>query len=289
MKYAYFPGCSLHSTASEFDVSLRAICDKLGIELEEPEKWICCGSTPAHALSKLLGISLPWQNLVEIEKLGLSEVVVPCASCFARFKTAQAEVKNDGELGDKIEEIVDGKLPNNIKVCHPLEIFSEETMLGEMPKLVERDLSRLKIACYYGCLLTRPPKVMQFDNCEYPQSMDKVLQSMGIETVDWSYKTECCGAAFSLTRTDIVLKLCSQILEDAKLVGANGIAVACPLCHANLDMRQEEIEKQYGKDYQLPIFYFSQLMGLTMGISYEELGLDKHFVEPRKVIEECQK
>ena len=289
MKYAYYSGCALHASAREFDASLRGVCGKMGIELEEPKKWICCGSTPAHALSKLLGISLPWQNLVEIEKLGLPEVVVPCASCFARFKTAQEEVKVDSELAGQIEEIVNSPLPKGIKVTHPVGVFSTETMLEQMPGLVKRDLSGLKIACYYGCLLTRPPKVMQFDNCEYPQSMDKVLGALGIETLDWSYKTECCGATLSLTKNEIALKLCCRILEDAKLVGANGIAVACPLCHSNLDIRQKEIEEKYGKDFQLPIFYFSQLMGLAMGISYEELGLDKHFVEPREVLEKCQK
>lgn len=289
MKYAYYSGCALHASAREFDASLRGVCGKMGIELEEPKKWICCGSTPAHALSKLLGISLPWQNLVEIEKLGLPEVVVPCASCFARFKTAQEEVKDDSKLAGQIEEIVNSPLPGGIKVTHPVGVFSTETMLEQMPGLVKRDLSGLKIACYYGCLLTRPPKVMQFDNCEYPQSMDKVLGAVGIETLDWSYKTECCGATLSLTKNEIALKLCCRILEDAKLVGANGIAVACPLCHSNLDIRQKEIEEKYGKDFQLPIFYFSQLMGLAMGISYQELGLDKHFVEPREVLEKCQK
>ena len=287
MKYAYYSGCALHASAREFDASLRGVFGKLGIELKEPDKWICCGSTPAHALSKLLGISLPWQNLVEIEKLGLPEVVVPCASCFARFKTAQEEVKHDGELAGQIEEIVNSPLPGGIKVTHPVGLFATDNMLEQMPGLVKRDFSGLKIACYYGCLLTRPPKVMQFDNCEYPQSMAKLRGALGIETVDSSYKTECCGATLSLTRNEIALKLCSKILEDAKQVGANGIAVACPLCHSNLDIRQKEIEEKYGKNFQLPIFYFSQLMGLAMGISYEELGLDKHFVKSREVIEKC--
>jgi len=289
MRYAYYPGCSLRSSGSEFDVSLCAICEKLGIELVEPKGWICCGSTPAHALSKLLGLSLPWYNLIEIKKTGLPEVVVPCASCFARLKTAQDEVKDNAELANEIEGIIGKKLVDGIKISHPLEIFSSENMLQEMPKLIVKDLSGLKIACYYGCLLTRPPKVMQFDECEYPQTMDKVLQCMGMETIDWCYKTECCGAALAISRTDIVLELCLKIFEEAKSLGADGIAVACPLCHANLDGRQGEIEHKYNKEFQLPIFYFSQLMGLALGVSYEDLGLEKHFVEPSAVIEKCLK
>lgn len=284
MRYAYYPGCSLHSTAKEYDHSFRAVCSRLGIELVEIKNWFCCGSTPAHSVSRLLGSALPLGNLATMQKRGFQEVVVPCASCFSRFKTALHNVENEPGLREEIEQVIEGNWSDDIKVYHPLQIFSEESQLGKISGLVKRELAGLKVVCYYGCLLTRPPKVAQFDTCEYPESMDRVLRALGIATLDWSYKTDCCGAAFALTRTDIVLKLSHEILEGAKSVGADAIAVACPLCHANLDTRQEEIEKDYGADYKLPIFYFTELMGISFGLSSKELLLGKHLVGAEKIL-----
>ena len=274
-KYAYYPGCSLHSTGSEYDVSFRAVCEKLGIEIEQIKGWICCGTSPAHSSSKLLSLALPFENLCLVEEMGMTDVVAPCASCFARLKTAAFEASEDPELAGQISEALDKPLPESINILNPLEIFHGKEGLEDA---VAKDMSGLKVACYYGCLLTRPSKVMQFDECEYPMAMDELLRSMGITTLDWSYKTDCCGGSLAMTRTDVVLKLTHDILEEAKAVGANAIAVACPLCHINLDTRQEEIEQKYGVKYGLPVFYFTQLMALAMGVPSDKLGLKKHFV-----------
>ena len=274
-KYAYYPGCSLHSTGSEFDVSFRAVCEKLGIEIEQIKGWICCGTSPAHSSSRLLSLALPFENLCLVDEMGMTDVVAPCASCFARLKTAAFEASEDPELAGQISEALDKPLPESINILSPLEIFHGKDGLEDV---VAKDMPGLKVVCYYGCLLTRPAKVMQFDECEYPMAMDELLRSMGITTLDWSYKTDCCGGSLAMTRTDVVLKLTHDILEEAKAVGANAIAVACPLCHVNLDTRQEEIEQEYGVKYGLPIFYFTQLMALAMGVPSEKLGLKKHFV-----------
>jgi heterodisulfide reductase subunit B len=220
--------------------------------------------------------------------MGFKEVVVPCASCFSRFKTALHDLQNEPRLREEIGQIIEGNWGDDITVYHPLQIFSEEPQLGKISSLAKQGLAGLKVVCYYGCLLTRPPKVTEFDTCEYPESMDRVLRALGIATLDWSYKTDCCGAAFALTRTDIVLKLSHDILEGAKSVGADAIAVACPLCHTNLDTRQEEIEKTYGADYKLPILYFTQLMGISFGLSSQELLLEKHLVSPQRKLEEVK-
>jgi len=274
-KYAYYPGCSLHSTGSEYDISFRAVCRKLGMAIEEIKGWICCGTSPAHCSSKLLSLALPFENLCLVEEMGMTDVVAPCASCFARLKTAAFEAGEDPELAGQISEALDKPLPKSINVLSPLEIFHGKEGLEAA---VTKDLPGLKVACYYGCLLTRPSKIMQFDECEYPMTMDELLGSMGITTLDWSYKTECCGGSLAMTRTDVVCKLTHDILEEAKAVGANAIAVACPLCHVNLDTRQEEVEQQYEVKYDIPIFYFTQLMGLAMGVGPDELGFKKHFV-----------
>lgn len=280
-KYAYYPGCSLHSTGSEYDVSFRAVCEKLGIEIQEIKDWICCGTSPAHCTSRLLSLALPYQNICLAEKMGMTDIVAPCAACFARLKTAMHEAAEDPKVAGQIQEVLDMPLPESMNVVSPLEIFCDGVSLAEA---VTRPLPELKVACYYGCLLTRPSKIMQFDECEYPMAMDNLLRSMGITTLDWSYKTECCGGALAMTRTDVVLKLTHDILEEAVAVGANAIAVACPLCHVNLDTRQEEVEKEYNVRYGLPIFYFTQLMALAFGIGADKLGLKKHFVSADELL-----
>jgi heterodisulfide reductase subunit B len=276
MSYAYYPGCSLHSTAEEYDRSFRKVCSGLGIELQEVSSWICCGSSPAHATSHLLSIALPMHNLSIIERDGKDEVVVPCASCFSRFKFAQYEMEKDEGLSCQVHDVVGSKLGGKVNVIHPLEIFASRVPI--LSSKVVKDLSFIRAVCYYGCLLTRPPEVVKFDSCEYPMSMDTVLRSLGVKTMDWSYKTECCGASLALTETSIVVKLVGDLLAEAKKVGANAVAVACPLCHANLDTRQAEAEALKGEKFDIPIFYFTELVGLALGYSPEELGLDKHIV-----------
>ncbi|MBW7992077.1 MAG: heterodisulfide reductase subunit B [Planctomycetes bacterium] len=280
-KYAYYPGCSLHSTGSEYDVSFRAVCEKLGTDIEEIKGWICCGTSPAHCTSKLLSLALPFENLCLAEKMGMTDIVASCAACFARLKTAIYEANEDSEIASQISEALEKPLPKSVNVLSPLEIFSDQKGLAEA---VTNQLPKLKVVCYYGCLLTRPSKVMQFDECEYPMAMDELLRSLGIETLDWSYKTECCGGALVMTRTDVVLKLTHDILEEAKAVGVNAIAVGCPLCHVNLDTRQVEVEQEYGVQYGLPVFYFTQLMGLAMDVAGDKLGLQKHFVSVDKLL-----
>jgi len=262
-------------------VSFRAVCDKLGIEIEEIEGWICCGTSPAHCSSKLLSLALPLENLCLAEQMGMTDVVAPCASCFARLKTAQYEAAEDPKVAGQISEVLEKPLPKSINVLSPLEIFCDGADISEA---VTQQLSELKVVCYYGCLLTRPSKVMQFDECEYPMAMDDLLRSLGITTLDWSYKTDCCGGALAMTRTDVVLKLTRDILDEAKAVGANAIAVACPLCHVNLDTRQEEVEAEYGTSYGLPVFYFTQLMALAFGVASDKLGLRKHFISAEKLL-----
>ena len=280
-KYAYYPGCSLHSTGSEYDVSFRAVCEKLGVNIEEIKGWICCGTSPAHCTSRLLSLALPYENLRQAKNMGLSDVVAPCAACFSRLKKAVHEAGEDPKIAEQISEAIAAPLPESMNILSPLEIFGNGV---DLTGAVTKSLPDLKVVCYYGCLLTRPAKVMQFDECEYPMAMDEILRSVGIETLDWSFKTECCGGALAMTRTDVVLKLTRDLLEEAKIIGANAIAVACPLCHVNLDTRQPEVEQEYGTQYGIPVFYFTQLMALAFGVSPDELGLKKHFTSPDAVL-----
>jgi heterodisulfide reductase subunit B len=191
------------------------------------------------------------------------------------------EAGEDSKIAEQISEAIAAPLPEAMNILSPLEIFGNGV---DLTGKVTRSFPDLKVACYYGCLLTRPAKVMQFDECEYPMAMDEILRSVGIETLDWSSKTECCGGSLAMTRTDVVLKLTRDLLEEAKIIGANAIAVACPLCQINLDTRQPEIEQEYGTQYGIPVFYFTQLMALAFGVSQDKLGLKKHFISPDAVL-----
>ncbi len=283
MTYSYYPGCTYHSTGQEYDKSFKAVCSALDIELKEIKNWTCCGSSSAHATSKLLSLSLPIQNLSEVEKEGLNEVVVPCVGCYSRFKKSVYEVGHDPGLLKDVSEIIDYQFQNKVDILNPLELFGNGTQ-EKVKEKVKKDLSKIKMVCYYGCVLTRPPKVNKFDQHEYPMSMDLILNDLGVDVLDWSFKTECCGASLSLTRSDIVLRLTNQILENANDVGADAIVVSCPLCQANLDNRQEEVNDLYDKKYNLPVLYFTQVMGYAFGLGARQLGLDKHFIDPQQLL-----
>jgi len=276
MRYAYYPGCSLHATSKEYDRSLHAAALALGVQLQEVEGWFCCGSTAAHSVSHLLGAALPLANLAAVRRMGMDEVMVPCPSCFSRFRFAQRRVESDPAIAAEVAEIVPGDY--NARVLHPLEVFSRPEMLETIRQQTVRRLPGCKLVCYYGCLLTRPKDVTGFDDVENPQTMDTVLRAAGFDVLDWSFKTDCCGASLALTRKDVVLELGRAILRGAKDAGAQAIAVACPLCQVNLDTRQEEIEALAGERYGLPILYFTQLLGLAMGVPADDLMLGKHFV-----------
>lgn len=279
MKYAYYPGCSAHGTAIEYGMSTDAVASALGIELSEIPDWVCCGATSAHTTNEILAIALPAMDLLSAEKMK-NDIAVICAACFNRLKTASHEIKEKPQKHAELKGVLKELPSNNIKVKHLIEILVNDFGIAELEKRVKKKLEGLKVACYYGCLLTRPPKIMQFDDAEEPVMMDRLMKAIGAEPIDWQYKTECCGASFTLTKTDVVLKLSNDILAMARDSGAECFAVACPLCQPNLDMRQKEIEKKYGLTYNMPVFYFTQLIGLAIGARPEELGLNKLIVNP---------
>jgi len=285
MKYAYFPGCSLHSTAKEYDLSTKEVAQALGIELIEIPDWICCGATPAHITMHLLSLALPVKNLLKAKGMDSYEVVTCCAACFSRLKIANHFMRGDIEHRKNVEEIVGEPYRGEVKVRHFLDVLVNVYGLKNLTEKITNKLSGLKVACYYGCLLTRPPEITQLDDLEEPHLMDDVMNVLGVEPVKWPYKTECCGASFSLTKTDIVLKLSGDILQMAHDEGAQAIVVACPLCQSNLDLRQAAIEKKYKKKFNIPILYFTQLVGLSLGIEPKRLGLDKHIVNPLPLLE----
>ena len=286
MKIAYYPGCSLHSTGIEYDISARKVCGVLGIELTEVKDWICCGATPAHQCDELMSVALPAKNLALVAQTGdFKEVCAPCASCYSRLKDAQYKLA-DENLKKDVEQVIDTKYPEDITVLHMLDVIAKKVGIGAIEEKVQKNLGGIKVASYYGCLMTRPPKVTGKDNFENPTDMDSVLEVLGVEPVDWNLKTFCCGASFALTQTDVVLELTKKILADAQASGAEAISVGCPLCHANLDGRQQQINEKFNTDFNIPIFYFTELMGLAFGIEAKELGVFKHLTEVEDFLKE---
>ena len=283
MRFAYFPGCSLSSSGYDFNLSFKFVAQALGIDLVEVRDWVCCGASSAHAISHLLSVALPVLNLSHAEQDGFQRLIAPCLACLSRFKAANMELEHNADLRETIHQVFDYKYQGKIRVYHPLEVFLE-LGLEKIRERIRKRLSGLRIACYYGCVLTRPPKIAQFDNVEDPQSMDSIVRVLGAIPVPWSFKTECCGVSMTLTRSDIVLKLSNDILREAKEAGANAIAVCCPLCQANLDGRQRQIEETYKARYGIPILYITQLMGLAFGAFLKEVGIQKLITSPRDVL-----
>jgi heterodisulfide reductase subunit B len=283
---SYYPGCSLHATGIEYNMSTKAVAEKLGLNLVEPDGWVCCGTSPAHNTDHYRAIKLPMQTLAIAEEMGHSYMTMPCAACFSRFRVAMHEVKNDPELRQKLADDTGFEYTGGIKVDSLLTTIAERVGYEEAATPVVRPLEGLKVACYYGCLLTRPPEVTGEVDYEYPVNMDRLMEALGAEAVDWSYKTDCCGGSLSLCALEIALDLSHKILENAIDVGADLIATACPLCHANLDLRQKQINEEYGGDFDIPIVYFTQLMGVAYGLEAKPLGLDKHFSDSIGLLKE---
>lgn len=285
MKYAYYPGCSLSSTGIEYDMSTREIAKVLGIELWEIPEWNCCGASSAHLTDHLLALALPARNLAIAEEAGL-DVAIPCAACYARSKATEVAVNESEEMKKTIQEVIERKYEGKSKARALLEIIGESVQGDHIKGRIHILLTGLKAACYYGCLLVRPASTA-FDDPEDPQSMDQLLHLFGAETVDWSYKTECCGASHETSaKPEIGISILQKIFIAAQNAGANCLVTACPLCMNNLDMRQIEVEKYFSTKYNLPVFYFTELVGLALGIEPSKLGLNKHFVDAMPLVQE---
>jgi heterodisulfide reductase subunit B len=274
MKTGFYPGCSMKGSAREYNESLMAVAVALGRELPEIPDWNCCGATAAHNLDHDLALALPARILAAAEKAGMDEVLVPCAACYSRLSVTRHELLEDEKLRQKISGLIEADYRGTARVLNIIEWLSA---IPELESKIKLPFAR-RVACYYGCLLVRPAGIVNFDRPEDPQSMDLLLKKIGAEPLDWAFKTECCGAGFSVSRTDLVARLSGLILEDAVFRGAEAMIVACPMCHLNLDMRRPNIEKHAGKKFNIPVIYITQALGLALGIMPKKLGLQRHKV-----------
>jgi len=279
-KVAYYPGCSLHSSAPEYGETTQAVAEALDLELVEPPGWVCCGSSPAHSSDHTLATVLPMRTLATVEQMGLDTVTAPCSSCYARLKTAAHTVAHDETMAQKVESQLDYAYQGTVNVQHLLDTLVDRVGLDKIKAGVQKPLAGLKVACYYGCLVTRPSKITEADHPEYPTKMDDLVKALGAEPIGWSYKTDCCGGALGLTQTSLALEMTRKILQNARDCGADVIAAVCPLCHVNLDARQSHI----GLDSPIPVLYGTQLMALAFGLGEKGAALSKNMVDPRPVL-----
>jgi heterodisulfide reductase subunit B len=276
MDIGYYPGCALHGSSNDYEQSLRACLVRLGVRLRELDEWICCGATAAHSLNSRLANALPARNLALACRDGMDELLVPCPLCSMRLHAANRAL-GDSATRSEIAEIVELEVDDSTRILNLIELFLR-VGTEKIRDAVVAPLNGLRPACYYGCLLTRPPDLVNFDDAEDPHSMETILQMLGAQPVSWNYKTECCGAGMTMADEATVLDLSHKILTDARHHNADCLVVACPMCHVNLDMKQHDIERHHQTTHDLPVYYLSDLIGRALGLSDCELGIDRHFV-----------
>ncbi|MFA5112082.1 MAG: CoB--CoM heterodisulfide reductase iron-sulfur subunit B family protein [Desulfobaccales bacterium] len=277
MKVTYYPGCSLEGTAVDYAASIAGIAPLLDVELVELFDWNCCGASSAHSLNHQLSLALPARNLGLAAKAG-RDVVAPCALCFNRLKTAEQALQ--GPEGEKLGVPYEG----GIKIWDLLDYFTQGPFLETLAAKVVAPLFNLHAVSYYGCLVARPPAVTGKTDCENPQNMERLLEVLGATPLDWSFKTDCCGAGLAVARPDIIDTLVQRLYERALAAGAECLVVSCQMCQANLDMSQERISQKFGKNYYLPVFYFTELIGLAVGHPQASKWLAQHLVDPMPLL-----
>lgn len=275
-RVSYYPGCSLEGTACDYADSIAGVAKALDIELVELPDWNCCGATAGHSINHRASLNLAARNLAL--SLGRPQpVVVPCALCFNRLRSAQAELAEDlSQVTPQIAAL--GTDFSQVEVVELNSYLSRPEMMDLIESRKVVNLEGLAPVCYYGCQGQRPPKVTGHPRAEDPQGMDRLLKRLGAQVIDWSFKTDCCGASHAIPRPDIVFTLVGRLYGKALEAGANCIVTGCQMCQANLDMYQTEIAKSMGREVYLPVLYFTELVGLALGLKEAPGWLKRHLV-----------
>jgi heterodisulfide reductase subunit B len=284
-QYLYFPGCCKHATGKPYHESAVAVCAKLGIELTELEDWNCCGSTSYISIRELEAFGVSARNLAIAQRMGGNDVIATCSACYTVLSKTNRYFAEDAELHDTINEalgVAGLKYDGNVRIRHLLDVIVNDVGLEAVSEKVTKRLSKLRVAPYYGCQLTRPYGT--FDDPEFPVTMDHLLEAMGADPVYYPVKTKCCSGLFMMYNEAPALRLCYELLKCAVDNGADLIVTACSLCEMNLEAYQHLINKHYGTDFNIPVLYFTQLVGVALGIDPKELALDKQIIPADAVL-----
>ncbi len=286
MKLAYYPGCTMKNHARNFEDSILYSMTHLGVEIEEIERWNCCGTVASLATDDLMRQLAPVRNLIRAKEANATRLMTACAMCYNTLSRANERVRaNPGELARMNAFMYDEPTDyaGDVDVFHLLDILRQRDGLAGIKAKTVKPLAGLKVASYYGCLLVRPRSVA-FDDPETPHLLDDLVAAMGGQPVDYAHKTECCGAYQTVDKPEIVADRTRQIVGDAVDQGADLMVVSCPLCAFNLDHRQELTLQLHPEFNGLPVVYFTQLMAIAFGCPESVLRLDLHHTPPRPVL-----
>ena len=287
MDIAYYPGCTLQASSKIYDVQVRLVFEELGIHLHELEDWNCCGATSASKTDDFLAIAMPARNLGIADEMGLEKLLIPCSACYNRMLVAQQQLLINERLKNEINAELKKKFTGMTRIVSINELLCDLLEIRPIRKKLHKKLRTLKLVCYYGCLQTRfPLKIPVADDVENPQAMEKIIRAIGAKPLDWAYKTECCGASASVNDPDTAMELMSRILKDAIARGADCFVTSCPMCQFNLDTYQEKIAKAYDISKKLPVYFITEMVGLALGKTPEELQIDRHFVDGIELLKE---
>ncbi len=284
MKYLYYPGCSLKSSGRSYEESLLAVFKTLGIELQEIDDWNCCGATNYMAINEQKAISITTRNLALAEMQGGSgeiHVVAPCNACYMGLLKTQSYLNNEEALRNQVLKNLKNaglKYEGRVKIRHPLDVLVKDLGLEKLKLAVKRPLKDINVVSYYGCQAVRP--IAAFDDARDPVTMDEIVMTLGATAIDWGMKLRCCGGSMTSTIPDVGLRLNYLLLKEAKAKMADVIVTACPLCQFNLECLQGKITSKYGEDIKVPVLFFTQLMGMALGIDEKTLGIHRMFVKP---------
>ncbi|MGZ4187126.1 MAG: CoB--CoM heterodisulfide reductase iron-sulfur subunit B family protein [Solirubrobacteraceae bacterium] len=285
MNYAYYPGCSLKDSSNAYEESLLAVFETLGVSLDELDDWNCCGATAYAAVDQMKAFAMAARNLALAERTASGtapvDLVAPCAGCYMTLLKTQRYLKKHQSVADGIEGALEAaglRYSGQVRVRHPLDLLVNDIGLERVAEAVTRPLDGLKVACYYGCLLVRP--YATFDDQHNPMSMDRLMQALGAEPIDWPMKTRCCGGSccggpLVGTIREAGLRLISVLLKEAKRRGADLLVTACPLCQFNLECFQERVGSELGEPIELTVGFFTQILGLALGLGEERLGVQR--------------
>lgn len=283
--YAYYPGCSSEATAIGLELSNQAVAKPLDVELIELEDWTCCGSTPWGSLDRQESVLVAARNLALAEKTGL-DLVTPCSSCFITLYGANLQLRENPRLRERVNEalsVANLRYSGGVRVRHLTEVLVNDVTPDVISSKVQQPLNGLKVAPYYGCQLVRPD--YGFDNPESPQSLDRLVASLGAEAVPFPLKNRCCGGSLIISNESLALGLIHKLLENAAEAGAECITTPCPLCQINLDAYQSRVNGRFKTNFNLPVLFVTQLIGLALGIESKSLGLDTNIVSPGRVLD----
>ena len=285
MDLCYYPGCTLKTTAKNFETSALASMEYLGHKMVELPRWNCCGTVHSLATDDLIHHLAPVRTLIRVLDFGTDKVLTLCAMCLNTLKQTNKIMLEDQEKRDRINSFLDDErdYDGNVSVSHVLEFLRDEVGFDEIKRKVKKPLDGLKLSPYYGCLLLRPEGI-GIDDMEAPRIMEDLIEALGGEVIESPYRIECCGSYHTVDNIEPVIERTKMIVGDSSARGADAIVVSCPLCFFNLDYRQKDVKARYKGFNSIPIFYFTQLLAIALELDETICDYDGHFVDPRGLL-----